>query len=127
MIRCASGSIQVVTKVARLCCGSPSRNNLPDQAHRVQPRHAARGKLVLGYLLGQEPVAVAAGQVVCAGSCVGMPRSNRVSRMAHHSNRVRSRARLSAAAPVSQVRSGAPPWLGGPALISFSVGFLRIQ
>ena len=44
---------------------------LPDQAHRVQPRHAARGKLVLGHLLGEEAVAVTAGQGVCARCLLG--------------------------------------------------------
>ena len=46
MIRCASGSIQVVTKVARLRCGSPSmREVLAHQPHRVDRAHPACGEV----------------------------------------------------------------------------------
>ena len=72
MIRCASGSIQVVTKVARLCCGSPSRASSSPIRRIASTRGMPRaGKLVLGHLLGEEAVAVTAGQVVCARGFVG--------------------------------------------------------
>ncbi len=59
MIRCASGSIQVVTKVARLRCRVPlERQFLADQAHRVEGRHPAFGEGAVGSVFGEEAVAV---------------------------------------------------------------------
>ena len=58
MIRCASGSIQVVTKVARLRCGSPSRFRSSATSRMASVGCIPLwGKDVDGGSLGQEPVA----------------------------------------------------------------------
>ena len=70
MIRCASGSIQVVTKVARLRSGRLPGQVLADQPHRVG-RTASRSRGTRRRdRLGQEPVAEQ-----CRGLCVPLPGS----------------------------------------------------
>ena len=65
MIRCASGSIQVVTKVARLRCGIAVEDQLlADQPHRVDRRHPVVGDLVVGCSLDQPAAAEALGKVI---------------------------------------------------------------
>ena len=61
MIRCASGSIHVVTNVARLRCGIPSRtSSSPISRIASTDAHAVLGQLVVGRGLEQEAVAVVA-------------------------------------------------------------------
>ena len=60
MIRWASGSIHVVTKVARLRVGMPSSTDfLAQQAHGIDRRHADLRQLVVGRVAEQEGIAVA--------------------------------------------------------------------
>ena len=62
MIRCASGSIQVVTKVARLRAGSPSSaRSSPTSRIASTERHAGVRELVARHLLGDEAVAEQCG------------------------------------------------------------------
>ena len=63
--RCASGSIQVVTKVARLRDGNPVEDQvLADQPHGVDGGHAVLRQLVIGRRLQKEAIAELAGERV---------------------------------------------------------------
>ena len=65
MILCASGSIQVVTKVARfLRRVAVEHQLLPDQAHGVDGGHARVGQPVVGNVLADELVAEPALELV---------------------------------------------------------------
>ena len=68
MIRCASGSIQVVTKVARLRCGSPSSAS-SSSTRRIASTAVmpVSGSLVARHLLGEEAVAEQGGSSVPVG------------------------------------------------------------
>ena len=58
-IRCASGSIQVVTKVARLRHGSPSSTSSSSTSRIASSAgHPTRRELLVGRVFGQEAVAV---------------------------------------------------------------------
>ena len=60
MIRWASGSIHVVTNVARLRIGMPSRtSSSPISRMASVARHPVLGQLIVGSRLAEEPVAVA--------------------------------------------------------------------
>ena len=108
--------------------GSPSRaSSSPIRRIASTAGIPPSGNSCLRHLLGEEPVAVAAGQVVCARGCVGhAPIKSRSGRATHHSNRVRSQARLRAPAPGCRLPA-ARPRRPGARRISFSVGFRTIQ
>ena len=74
MIRCASGSIQVVTNVARLRCGSPSMaRSSPTSRIASIGRIPPSGKYVDGRRLGEEAVAEEGlGGTVRLAGCVVM-------------------------------------------------------